>query len=91
MGKEHGRQAFLHRRLGRARNDSVLHQHAAERTMRLEVDVPVVDARPHAVGELLLHRVHGADQVEELPPIRRISAGDVAGITRVLRAGVDEE
>ena len=89
--EEHRRHAVHDRRFGRSRHDAVHDEDARDRAVRLEVDVPVVRARPHTLDQLLLRGVERADEVQELARLRGVGAGDVAGIAGVLRAGVDQE
>ena len=67
-------------------------QDRGERDVRVEVQLPVVEAGAHLAAHCLLRVVHGIHQrLELVAGIGRVRAGDVAGITGMAGAGVDEE
>ena len=90
--EEGARDPARDRVLGADAQHAGLTQYAGQREMRVEVQLPVIEAGPHACGQRLLGIVQRPNQGREIVVlVCRVGASDVRGIAAVVGTGVDQE
>ncbi len=91
MRHESTGHAFGHQRVRFAGSEPGVDEHAGDEPMRLEMQLPVVDARPDPVHDVLLQRLHAPDEIRKQRIAVAVCTCDVRCIAVDLCAGVDQE